>query len=359
MLKVFDQTSLEGYYKGTTRKAHAVEQRIAGVKTIGDYGESDCDTRMHTHSLDNIRPYIEPATRIVDIGCGTGHILHLLKHEGYCNVYGIEPSRQACEIATQRYGIEVFKGSLFDYHGGGRFDFAILSHVMEHVVDLRLFLLRLHSILNENSMIYIEVPDLVAFTISIDPSCTDSREYTHDIFAQFSPEHVNFFVTASLSNLMKSSGFKEVLCMSQISAIGVIASVWRRLQLVKAVGSEEELDRYIEACNLSLVDCTSIIASLVMSGTELIIWGAGLHTQRLLAISELSKANIAAFVDSDPRYQGADFIGRPILPPGSISQFPNSVILISTRRFQTEIQAEIARLNLPNRVVSLYPKDLA
>ena len=51
------------------------------------------------------------------------------------------------------------------------------------------------------------------------------------------------------------------------------------------------------------------------SGREILVWGAGLHTQRLLATGGLDRANIRAFIDRDPIYHGATLAGRPIIAP--------------------------------------------
>ena len=96
------------------------------------------------------------------------------------------------------------------------------------------------------------------------------------------------------------------------------------------------------------------IDELVELSTPLIVWGAGVHTTRLLAASRLAEANVRAFVDSNHRYQGKQLNGVPILAPTDLKG-TTEAILISSRVFQQEIETRIKDdLKLNNRVIKLY-----
>jgi FlaA1/EpsC-like NDP-sugar epimerase len=92
----------------------------------------------------------------------------------------------------------------------------------------------------------------------------------------------------------------------------------------------------------------------VASAEPIIVWGAGLHTQKLLASSKLQRANIACFVDSDTGYDGATLAGLPIQRPADIRTKPQLPIVISSETYQTEILNQIREMGLPNEVVLLY-----
>jgi len=85
----------------------------------------------------------------------------------------------------------------------------------------------------------------------------------------------------------------------------------------------------------------------------------GTHTQRLMATSRLAQADIRAFVDSNPRYQGKTISGVPVLAPAALKGRLEP-ILISSRIFQQEIQEQIRnQLGLTNELILLYnvPED--
>jgi hypothetical protein len=73
-----------------------------------------------------------------------------------------------------------------------------------------------------------------------------------------------------------------------------------------------------------------------------------------LASGNLARANIAAFVDSNPKYQGKQLNGVPVLSPDALKARPEP-ILISSQVFEHEIVRQIREdLRLDNKVITLY-----
>jgi len=173
-----DQSALDKYYSAS-------------------YTSSEEATRYH-NSAKNIFRFLKKGDRILDIGCGTGHLLNLVRANGYDNVYGLDPADIACHTAKEKYGLDVIQGSLFDDLDLGMFDFIILSHVLEHIVDLPYFILQLNKYLNKGGRVYIEVPDAHNFLLSVEPNPSLGWKYEKDLFAHFAPEHINFFSVISL-----------------------------------------------------------------------------------------------------------------------------------------------------------------
>ena len=52
------------------------------------------------------------------------------------------------------------------------------------------------------------------------------------------------------------------------------------------------------------------IDEILARDEAIFVWGVGTHTLRLLSTSRLKDAKIAAFVDSNPRYQGKTLSAR-------------------------------------------------
>lgn len=82
-----------------------------------------------------------PVKSVLDIGCGTGAVLaHLAKIGFGEHYYALDIAEQAINIVKHRQDIpclveaKVFDGSHIPYENQ-RFDLAILSHVIEHLVD--------------------------------------------------------------------------------------------------------------------------------------------------------------------------------------------------------------------------------
>lgn len=73
--------------------------------------------------------------RLLDIGCGNGMFLGQMRELGW-EVAGVEPDSDAVSVACERYGLDVFRGSLEEaVFPEGHFDAITMNHVIEHVPD--------------------------------------------------------------------------------------------------------------------------------------------------------------------------------------------------------------------------------
>lgn len=346
-----DQNFLDSYYKLMLKKTSGLKRKIRSLKKSSEQVEEDFLLTQYTHSAKNIVRFISKSAKILDVGCYTGGLLAHLKKLGYKNGQGLDMSAYASEVALKKNKVKVTVGSVFDDLNINQFNMVILTHVLEHIKDLHSFIYKLSTYLNKNGLLYIEVPDAYNFFF---PKENDNR-YSNDQkepFLQFSVEHINYFSKVSLENLMKSCGFKKIFIESQTSHIAVLASVWKRNEMVKDNIIEAKLKKYVKESNQKITNITKTINELVKSRKEIMIWGAGLHTQKLLSISNLGKVNIKAFIDSDNNYLNGKLIGRPILSPEKIDS--NYPILISSKRYQNEIRRQIIQTGFKNRIITLY-----
>jgi SAM-dependent methyltransferase len=349
-----DQSFFEKYYTQMNKKTHLLKKRLSSNKKTKEMlAEEEFLFRMHDCSIKNIKQHVKKKTSILDVGCHTASLLSLLKKKGFKNIEGLDMSSYASSIAKQRHGIKVTVGSVFDDLDLRAFDFLILTHVLEHVIDLPRFLKQLAKYLNEDGLIYVEVPDALQFILAK----ADDKKYSSDQkepFLQFSVEHINYFSNLSLFNLMTTNGFELVSIEPQVSTITMLASVWRKKKLVKDIHIESSLNRYILESKNRISDLTKRISAISSSQKEIIVWGAGLHTQKLLSITKLRDVKIRAFVDSDPSYGKVKLLGKPIVKPNKLMNMKKLPILISSHRFQDEIKKQIQDMKLSNKVILLY-----
>jgi FlaA1/EpsC-like NDP-sugar epimerase len=152
---------------------------------------------------------------------------------------------------------------------------------------------------------------------------------------------------------MTRFGFEEILCNAD--PLGVITSAWRRRAIIVDLSTESEVALYAQKSQELQTDALRIVHQLAVSGREILVWGAGLHTQRLLATSELGKTNIVAFIDGDQSYQGAELVGRSIIAPSEINSIAGQPqILISSWKAQGAIAQAIKSKGIPNKAILLY-----
>ena len=226
--------------------------------------------------------------------------------------------------------------------------------VMEHLRDLDAAVDKIRELLAPRGRVYLAVPDAAHFDSNMDAP-----------FQEFSQEHLLFFSATSLTNLMQARGFKFLsgghlfLEHSRGTWCASIYGVFENTKpgnesWVRDEETERGLAAYIRKSQEAEARIRQMIEDLAAGGRPILVWGTGAHTQRLLAMSSLGKLNIAAFIDSNPKYQGQQLHGVPICPPDSLPG-RTEPILISSYAAQHEIAQEIReKLRLGNELILLY-----
>jgi len=146
-------------------------------------GESSSDARRLDETAECIARILTGRdARILDIGCANGGLLLRLKKLGFQKLCGFDLPA-GCIENTRKLGIDARFGSVTEHpQDAGTFDLIILSHVMEHLRDVRLAVRSVEKLLNDGGLIYIEVPD--------------ASEYASHVvapFQDFNTEHINHF----------------------------------------------------------------------------------------------------------------------------------------------------------------------
>jgi SAM-dependent methyltransferase len=116
--------------------------------------------RLWKRRLNKLRSTRKPGS-VLDVGAGIGQFLALAR-TSYAAVYGTEVSSTAVQIAKEKYNLDLFHGTTEHLKEEGRvFDNISLFHVLEHVPDPKSLLNTCHSLLSENGILVIAVPNEV------------------------------------------------------------------------------------------------------------------------------------------------------------------------------------------------------
>lgn len=177
---------------------HALEEK----KIYENYFTmSSWKDQSHTDKIfKNINAFLDINFKetVLEIGCNDGSFLKELSKNGFKNIYGIEPAKDAFEI-SKNLPFNVFN-SFFNTQNDlvkkndQFFDIIITRHVLEHILDLNDFLKSINQVLKKNGLLVIEVPD---FQTNLD--------YTDYALWE---EHVNYFTINTLNTLLGIHGFK-------------------------------------------------------------------------------------------------------------------------------------------------------
>lgn len=339
---ILSQHALNRYYANEEKYSY---ESNSGV-------ESEFDIARFQQTFQDLRSFVSPEARILDIGCATGGLLSVFKRHGYKNVMGLDPSR-ACAVAADRlYNIEVRTATLEEVDGWEeRFDLILMVGVLEHLQELVPAVKNVIRLLRPQGQLYVAVPDVEGLA-----ECRNAP------FQQFSMEHVNFFSQTSLNRTMASCGFSPRVSWQW-------KTEWRRhimepivsgLFQRSSVQSLEvdhttifALQQYIKVSELGDRKIARILEGLLSTQAPIFVWGVGTLTRRLLATTRLKEANIVGFIDSDSRMQQRRLLGKIISNPLELKG-SNEAILICSISFEQEILKVIRDdLRLSNKVISL------
>jgi SAM-dependent methyltransferase len=144
-------------------------------------------------------PAFVPNGKALDIGCGSGVFLNLLKRHGW-QVRGIDFSATAAMRAKTDFDIDVFVGDVENApFEDAAFDFIYLSHSIEHLPDPLSAMKRVAQLLKPTGQVFVETPNIESFSAKI------CREYWMPLET---PRHLHLFSPATLTTLLRRAGLK-------------------------------------------------------------------------------------------------------------------------------------------------------
>lgn len=136
--------------------------------------------------------------RALDIGCGNGLYLAILKNLGW-DVTGFDMEDHVAPI-LKKTSIPIFTGNLEVLSTlRGTFDLITMWHVLEHLHDPLEDLRTIRKLLSDRGSILIEVPN------SDSPA---AKLFRSDWYQWDLPRHLSHFTPQSLIQLLKESGFR-------------------------------------------------------------------------------------------------------------------------------------------------------
>lgn len=141
------------------------------------------------------------AGKILDIGCGRGWMISILKSMGW-EVYGTELSVESSSFARESLNLNVLTKKVADCNfQSGYFDVVTLWHVLEHLPDPISGLREINRVLKDNGALVVEVPDFGGF---------QARLFGNKWFHLDSPRHLFHFTDKTLKRCLEDTGFKVI-----------------------------------------------------------------------------------------------------------------------------------------------------
>ena len=163
----------------------------------------------HLRSLRESR--ISRSDRILDLGCGSGHLIAALRDIGFRHVLGVDPFI-AAEI-LHRNGTRVLKCEAGEVTG--QFDLVMMHHSLEHVWDQ-------HQIMNDIARLLAPAGRCIIRIPTIDSWAWE--EYGPDWVQLDPPRHFYLHSRGSISRLLESVGLKVSAIVDDSWAFQILGS---------------------------------------------------------------------------------------------------------------------------------------
>jgi 2-polyprenyl-3-methyl-5-hydroxy-6-metoxy-1,4-benzoquinol methylase len=193
------------------RRIRASRWLSAFASTVPAFRDAARDAQIR----DDIPEWIPPGA-VLDLGCGSGLALDLLKDMGW-RTTGLEPHPQAADVA-RRSGHEVFcQSATAPLPPGRTFDLIIVSHVLEHVHSPTRMLTQVRPLLTPGTgRMVIEVPNLESLFTPLFQGLATAFD---------SPRHLYMFSPITLEQLLTRAGFDIVLLRHRSGPAQMIKSL--------------------------------------------------------------------------------------------------------------------------------------
>ena len=118
-----------------------------------------------------------------------------------------------------------------------------------------------------------------------------------------------------------------------------------------------QMERYIDESRVMMQEIDRQLRSVLASSMEVIVWGTGQLTMKLLCETALRDAKVLAFVDGNPVNVGKTLRGVPIVRPEQLENQTTPIILATLLHTQG-IRNKIASIGLTNPVVTLHARSV-
>ena len=141
-----------------------------------------------------------PGRRVLDVGAAGGSFLAMARERGY-EPLGCEPSTWMCGFARERYGLDLFPGTIFDMEvAPGSLDLVTLWDVIEHTPDPRAVLSRVHELLSPEGVLVMSWPDYS----SLAARALGAK------WPFLLTVHLYYFAPATMTELLGRTGFRPL-----------------------------------------------------------------------------------------------------------------------------------------------------
>lgn len=296
------------------------------LRYAADYDNTpDCSPRFRSYLL-GLASFLYRRHRltrkdVLEIGCGKGNFLAILRDLGARRLRGYDPAYTKQGSALDRIVVP----KLFNSETArDQADFIICKETLEHIPKPRPFVRLAAEHLGPDGTMYFEVPNL-AWTI---------RE---QVFFDFTYEHCNYFTTTSLAALFSSEGLSRVSFRFGIGGQYIGAEVRRGKPAALRLPAPREV---IGRLSSFLGSAARRYERKLSAWGNFAVWGVAGKGVTFLNRLRIGYRRSPYAIDINPAKQGrfVPITGQEVVHPALLRRAKIDTIVIMNPIYKTEIR---------------------
>jgi 2-polyprenyl-3-methyl-5-hydroxy-6-metoxy-1,4-benzoquinol methylase len=189
----------------------------------------------------DIENYSKTRGKLLEIGAARGGFLKKMKDRSW-EVYGVEISVDAVNIAHQINNLELYRGDYLSYHTKQQFNVICMYQTLEHLPNPKEVLTKVYNEIEQEGILVIEVPNVEGWDIKWDE---ERKRLVYDL-----PRHLNHFSPSFLKKELLKLGF-EILEINRYMPDFLLKLLSHRNQQLKK--SKENVSKHVEVKNIPLL----------------------------------------------------------------------------------------------------------
>lgn len=166
-------------------------------------------------------------SRIIDLGCGGGHLITHLNTAGFNNLTGVDPFLPSGIKSTS--SLKFIKSAISEVTG--TYDLVILNHVLEHIYDQEAILSYIYMLMDDEASLLVRIPLYKSKAWEI---------YKENWFQFDAPRHLRLQSVGSFTRMLEKVGFK----LSTVIFDSVPEQFLRSEVYKQGISSRDFFDKY-------------------------------------------------------------------------------------------------------------------
>lgn len=275
---------------------------------------------VQLRELFKMRQGTEGSGRMLEIGCGDGHLLEMAKGL-YEHVVGVEPTQLNANAAASK-GLEVHQILMSEEAivPGEPFDYFCSFHVMEHVTQISSVLRGIFNWLTAEAVGVIEVP-------ATEAAIENKR------FGDFMPDHLNYYTMSSLRIALELNGFIVENIYRDWDGEHLVAYVRKRVGKTSLAFIPERQQKLLE-----------LVEVVNERRLPFVIWGASHHVLPYMPVLEKIHTLLVIDGSSSKVDKYIPSTGVRVRPISTLRDMSHAYVAVAAPRFQNEIVPALSKM---------------